>query len=80
MTAKEFEKHYHRRPFNPFAIHLPDGSSYEIPSPDFVAHAPGTRHCFVINLRGAGHAIIDLREVNRLTFENPALEPDENGR
>lgn len=74
MTSKEFERYHQRRLFNPFAIHLPDGSSYEVPTPEFAAHAPGTRHVFVIDISGNGHAVIDLREVNRLTFANPELE------
>ena len=73
MISKEFERHHQRRPFNPFAIHLPDGSSYEVPTPEFAARAPGARHVFVIDISGNGHAVIDLREVNGLTSTSPPL-------
>jgi hypothetical protein len=79
MTAKEFQVHHRRRPFNPFAIHLPDGASYEVPTPEYVAHAPGARHCVVIDIRGEGHAVVDLSHVSRLTFREPALVADEGG-
>lgn len=79
MTPQEFEAHHLRRPFNPFAIHLNDGSHYEVPTPEFVAHPRGARHILVADIRGAGHAVIDLAHVNRVAFADPALVPESQG-
>jgi hypothetical protein len=76
MTPREFEKHHLRRPFNPFTLHLDDGMHYDVPTPEYAAHAPGARHCIVIDMRGSGHAVIDLDHVSRITFPEPALTTD----
>jgi hypothetical protein len=76
MTSKELERAHSQRPFNPFTMHLSDGTFYDVPTPEFLAHRPGDRWCFVIEVRGDGHAIIDLAHIVKITFREPALAPD----
>jgi hypothetical protein len=77
MPIHEFEKDFHRRPFNPFVIRLDDGMHYDVFSPDWVAHVLGSRHFIVIDVLGTGQAVIDLDHVTRLTFTEPALAAEE---
>jgi hypothetical protein len=35
MTAEQIREHLRKQPFQPFRIHMSDGSSYEVPHPEF---------------------------------------------
>lgn len=36
VSPLEIQKAVHKQPFEPFRLHLSNGSSYEIPHPDFI--------------------------------------------
>jgi hypothetical protein len=35
VNSEQVREHLRKQPFEPFRIHMSDGSSYEIPHPDF---------------------------------------------
>jgi hypothetical protein len=76
MTSEELHKAHSQRPFNPFTMHLSDGSFNDVPTPEFLAYKPGNRYCLVLHVRGPGHTAVALSHVTRITFEEAALAPD----
>jgi hypothetical protein len=69
MTTEQLDALHHARPFRPFTIHLADGSSHRIVSPEFLWRTEGGRTIFV-NTGGENVAIIDLLLVTKLTIGN----------
>jgi hypothetical protein len=58
---------YGRRPFEPFRIHVADGSSVEVKSPEFITVNPKGRTVEVASADGKTVEYIDLLLVTRLT-------------
>lgn len=74
MTIVEELEHLHtQRPFNPFTIHLSDGMHFYVPTPEYLAHKPGSTTCYLLSLKGGGGEHINLKNVTRLAHE-AALE------
>jgi hypothetical protein len=66
MTVQTFEKFHGRRPFPPFTIHLADGTSLPVRSPEFVSRSEGGRTLLVAT-QGEDFAYVDLLLVTHLT-------------
>lgn len=65
MTIQQFRETLQKQPFNPFHVHLADGRSVPVKSPEFVAQSPSGRS--VIVYYGQDHyEIIDLLLVTTL--------------
>ena len=45
MTAEKIDEQLHRQPFEPFRIHMSDGSSYEVRHPEFALFDQERSHC-----------------------------------
>lgn len=71
MTIEELRQRHKAMPFIPFDIHLADGRSFRVKSPEFLAQSPGGRTLYLAT--SAGLEIIDLLMVVSLTI-------DERGR
>ena len=72
MTTAQLKKLHEARPFQPFEIHLADGSLLSVPHPEFLWVTPGGRTVWVA--LGAGEedaaAIVDLLLVTKLVTGN----------
>ena len=79
MTSAALQKALHQRPFNPFVLHVSETTAYEVPSPDFIAHKPGSRLCVILNLNDSGFAWVDLAQVTKMTFAAPPLPAELTG-
>lgn len=69
MTIQEVRELLHKSPFQPFVIHLADGSHFHVEHPDFVALSPVGRTFIVYDLDGHHH-VIDAYLVTRLEVRN----------
>jgi hypothetical protein len=74
MTTEQLDALHHAKPFQPFTIHLADGTKYEVRHPELIWRTQGGRTIF-INLGGEKVAIVDLLLVTQITHGNGA-----NGR
>jgi hypothetical protein len=71
MTTDQIRELYNARPFKPFRVHLADGSSVPIKSPEFMGMTPGGRVMFVSKGDDAGQ-IIDLLLVTKVSIGREA--------
>jgi hypothetical protein len=69
MTTEQLDQIHQAKPFKPFKIHLADGTSYRVVSPEFMWRTPGGRTIFVSTGPEAA-AIIDLLLVTKITIGN----------
>lgn len=66
MTIEEVRKLVHRAPFQPFTVHLADGSSVLVPHPDFIALSGAGRTVVVTAPDSSSFEIIDLLLATKL--------------
>jgi hypothetical protein len=73
MTTGQIKKLYEAQPFQPFTIHLADGSEMHVPHPEFMWIHPGGRtiHVAESDNEDDGAAIIDLLLVTKLLTVAP---------
>jgi hypothetical protein len=69
MTTDQVKELFHARPFRPFLLHLADGDTIPVKSPEFMWMTPGGRTIFV-SQGGDSAAIIDLLLVTKITVSN----------
>ncbi|OWY71887.1 hypothetical protein B7486_09535 [cyanobacterium TDX16] len=81
MNIRDTRKHMKKQPFEPFRIHVSDGSSYDVPHPDFILVTVSDV------MVGLGRSQEDIPE--RSVFVDPlhitriepiSKRPDTNGR
>jgi hypothetical protein len=70
MTTDQLHRLHAASPFVPFTIHIADGTTHEVPHPEFLAHAPGTRIALVADANGVG-SYIGLLLVTKLSVRQP---------
>ena len=69
MTTDQVKELYKAKPFRAFALHLADGDTIPVKSPEFMWMTPGGRTIFV-SQGGDSAAIIDLLLVTKITVGN----------
>jgi hypothetical protein len=74
MTTEQVDKLHQARPFRQFTIHLADGTTRRVVSPEFLSRSQGGRTLF-FSKGGEDFAIIDLLLVTKLTTGNGAQRP-----
>jgi hypothetical protein len=67
MTIEKLQELHERRPFEPFTIHMADGSSVAVRSPEFLLRIPKSRMIHVATGRGEEVMYIDLLLVSHIT-------------
>jgi hypothetical protein len=73
MTVEDLKDLRERRPFNPFTIHLSDGRSFDVPTPDYLAPHPGGRMAFVWHVVGRGHSFIAIDAITHVSHADAPL-------
>lgn len=66
MTLEEVTKAVHAVPFVPFVLYLADGSSVQVPHPDFISLPPTGRTVAIYQEKERAHAIVDLLLATKL--------------
>ena len=66
MTTDQLEAVQKAQPFQPFTLHLADGTKHRVRHPELLWRTPGGRTVFV-SLGGERVAIIDLLLVTKIT-------------
>lgn len=69
MTTDQVKELYRAKPFRSFTLHLADGDTIPVKSPEFMWMTPGGRTIFV-SQGGDSAAIIDLLLVTKITVSN----------
>jgi hypothetical protein len=69
MTTDQVKELYKAKPFRAFTLHLADGDTIPVKSPDFMWMTPGGRTIFV-SQGGDSAPIIDLLLVTKITVGN----------
>jgi hypothetical protein len=69
MTTEQLDAVHKAQPFQPFTIHLADGTNHTVAHPELIWRTQGGRTVFV-NLGGEKVAIIDLLLVTKITTGN----------
>ena len=69
MTSEQVKELYRAKPFRSFTLHVADGDSIPVKSPEFMWMTPGGRTIFV-SQGGDSAAIIDLLLVTKISFPN----------
>jgi hypothetical protein len=69
MATDQVKEAYRARPFRPFNLHLADGDTIPVKSPEFMWMTPGGRTVFV-SQGGDAAEIIDLLLVTKISFGN----------
>jgi hypothetical protein len=69
VTRDSLHEAWTARPFRPFALHLPDGRSLDVPHPEFLSISPNGR--LVVVYRGEGAHVVDLLLVSDLEYRRP---------
>ncbi len=59
MTATELKNFWHRSPFEPFDIVVPDPSKLHVPHPDFLTVSPTGRTAHVW-MKNGDYAVLDI--------------------
>ena len=73
MKIQTIRKLYGKRPFQPFVLHLANGTKIAIEHPEFMATAPNGRELVVYESDNSFH-IIDLMLVNEVTVNEKRLQ------
>ena len=68
MTLEEVRAIVHAAPFQPFNMHLANGSSIRVPHPDFIAIPAVGRTVALYKEGERAHTIVDLLLVTRLVI------------
>jgi hypothetical protein len=71
MTIEQLDRVHQARPFQPFTIHLADGTKHRVVSPEFLARTQGGR-TIAVSAGDNAVAIIDLLLVTKITLDNGA--------
>jgi hypothetical protein len=79
MTTDQVKEAYRARPFRPFRLHLADGDTIPVKSPEFMWMTPGGRTVFV-SQGGDAAEIIDLLLVTKISFANGSASPKRRRR
>jgi hypothetical protein len=74
MTIERFQSVLHQVPFRPFTIRMADGRSFEVPHPDFVAHAPSGRKIILVH-PDDNYSILDLLLMSELEVQSANGRP-----
>jgi hypothetical protein len=74
MTIDQLRKAIHPGTFNPFTIHLADGTKMRVDHPEWVYVAPRAERTFVLADKDGSYSVIDLLLVTRLEFSTAASE------
>lgn len=72
MTIEEVRSLLHAVPFQPFTIHLADGSTFDVPHSDFIALPSAGRTIVGYAPDARSHTVIDLLLVTKLDVHGPA--------
>lgn len=75
MNWEQIREHLKKSPFRPFRVHLTDGSSYDVPYPDFIFVSPRQVVIGVGTTRGGGPA----ETVHCDPLHITRIEPGANG-
>lgn len=68
MTAEQFRLLQRATPFQPFVIHMVDGTSHPVRHPELLLISQGGRTA-IVNLEGEQMAIVDMLLISKLTYE-----------
>ena len=71
MTKEAIKERVHAAPFQPFAVRLPDGRTYEVPGADYVSLSPGGRTLILYTEDGEGHRILDVALITEIIAKSP---------
>ncbi len=71
MTIDEVRSLLHASPFQPFTIHLADGSIFDVPHSDFIALPTAGRRIVGYAPDARSHTVIDLLLVTKLDVRGP---------
>ena len=74
MTTDQLDAVHRAQPFQPFTLHVADGSKHDVTHPELMWRTPGGR-TIIVSGGGEQMAIIDLLLVTKITKGNGA-----NGR
>jgi hypothetical protein len=77
MTTKQLRLAHQAQPFLPFAIHLADGKSFDVPHREFLSYSDG--RIAIVHEPGGKWNIVDLLLVTRLEFSPPQSMRTGNG-
>ncbi len=66
MTTEQLDSVHNAQPFQPFTLHVADGTKHEVSHPELIWRTPGGRTIFVSE-GGEKVAIIDLLLVTKIT-------------
>jgi len=81
MNPDQLEKLRKEQPFQPLVIHLSDGTSYPVPSPEYILRTKSGRSIAVLAPDGETFAIIDMLHVTQITIgRQTELAPEEPRR
>jgi hypothetical protein len=67
MTVEKLKLLHDQRPFQPFTIHMADGTSVTVKHPEFLLRTVGGRTIWVHSGKGDEAQIIDLLLVTKLS-------------
>jgi hypothetical protein len=73
MTVEELREIYERRPWNPCTVHLSDGRSFDLPTPDYMSLHPGGRMAFVWHATGPGYSFVSLDAITHVSHADAPL-------
>ena len=65
MTIEQLRNVHQARPFQPFAMHLANGRTLDVPHPDFLSHSPSGR-TVIVHHDDESFSVIDLLLVTEL--------------
>ena len=82
MNPDQLERLRLQRPFEPFRIHLSDGGTYDVPTPENLLRTKSGRTVSVLAQDEETFAIIDMLHVTRITTVSGSQElaPEEPRR
>jgi hypothetical protein len=70
MTKEAIRERVHAAPFQPFAVRLTDGHTYEVPGPDYASISPNGRLMTVYTHEGNGVRVLDIALITGITERN----------
>jgi hypothetical protein len=68
MTIEQLRSYHQARPFRPFTIVTADGSSRDVPSPEWMSFSPSGR-TIIVHHPDDSHSILDLLLVTELKIK-----------
>jgi hypothetical protein len=67
MNPDQLEKLRTARPFVPFTIHVSDGATYRVPSPEYILRTKSGRSISLLTDDNETFVIVDMIHVTRIT-------------